>query len=821
MEQLLQDIRFGSRILWRAPGLSATAVILVALVIGGNTTIYSVVHGVLTNPASAVEARRLVGIAVATPEAARIGPFTSYPNYLDLASQSKTVRGLAAWADERMTVGVHNGTYAVFGAPVTLTFFETLGVRIAHGRGFRDGDDRLERAGLAVVVSDRFWRERLQSANDVVGRVITLNGQAATIVGVAAPRFLGASITPGEDVWVPIGAYYDVIGSRRQLTDRREPAVIIVGQLAPGASVATAQAELSALSAQLATAYPVENKEARARVVPYSATAFLPVAIFAPRFLAIFSVVTALTLLVVSANVANLMLARAVARQRETAVRRSLGASRWRILRMLFIEGTVVSASAWIAASLFAWWVSRALVGFLEPARQGLVQDFRPDWTIAVYAMALAVIATLAFTLAPALRTWRQQVLPWLKAGEQGMAPGRSQLATALVVLQLAFSVLLLTSAGLAYRSISILDSGDVGFDKDNVLIVTVRTRQALFAARNAMSAGERDAAFALLERMRRRLVDVYDVEAVTYSRRVPGAFFVGGSPVRRTDRPEPVLARIRSVGPNYLRTLGLAPNAGRDLDDTDRRGDARRAVVNQHLAAALWPGESPLGRTLSLGDEAGVVEIVGIAPNALYDGPSHDPQPKFVLIAEQQQLGTPADTHFFVRHRGPLESLTPAVGKALAEVDASAPIVSMSTMAARLETVTELERMVATLLLWFAVSSLVVAALGQYAIAMFNMRRRTRDFGVRLALGASTAQIQRGVVVEALRVTCVGLLIGFVLSVAAGMAFRSVLFGVTPTDAPTYAGVFVLLAAASIAASYLPAWRAGTVNVVEALRQE
>jgi hypothetical protein len=314
----------------------------------------------------------------------------------------------------------------------------------------------------------------------------------------------------------------------------------------------------------------------------------------------------------------------------------------------------------------------------------------------------------------------------------------------------------------------------------------------------------------------------VVDVDAVSYGRRIPGAYAVGRTPVRRTGQTDPAFAIRRSVGADYLRTLGLTPIAGRDIGAVDRRGGLRVGVINQNLAATLWPGESPLGQTLSIGDPAEVVEIVGVAPNAFFDGPSHDLRPNFVFIAlQQERVAPPTDPSFFVRYRGSLDTIAPAVGKAIAEVDAGLPIVAMATMTERLRGVTEIERMLATLLVFFAAASLLVAALGQYGIAMFNMRRRTRDFGVRMALGASARQIQHAVVREAFQLTLVGLAVGFVLSVAVGIAARSVLIGVTPTDPPTYIAVTVVLAVAAMLASYIPAWRAGRVNVIEALRQE
>ena len=520
----------------------------------------------------------------------------------------------------------------------------------------------------------------------------------------------------------------------------------------------------------------------------------LPAGQIFPRFLALFSIITAVTLLVVSANVANLMLARAVARQRETAVRQSLGASRARIVRMLLAEGVAVSFVAWIAAFVMAWWTSKALVRIVEPTRQQLLPDFTFDWVVAAYAFALAMAATLAFSTAPALRTWRQQLLPWLKAGEQGASPERSRLSRALVVLQLAFSVLLLTSAALAHRSIALLDSGDLGFDKEQLVLVTVRARRTGAAIDAERSPAEREASFATLERVRERLTAVPNVTAVSYSRRWPGAYALGTVPAWRTSQPEPVQVMLRPVGPDYLQVLAVSPLVGREISAADRRGSHRIAVVNENLATTLWPDRSALGQMLAVGRNRDAVEVVGVVPNALFDGPVRNPRPLYVLVAEQQVSGdTTIDPRFYIRYRGALESVTASISKAIAEVDADLPIVSIATMNSRLDEVLTIERTVSRMLVCFAVVSLLVAILGQYTMTAFNMRRRTREFGVRLALGASTRQVQRAVIYETLQTTAAGLVLGFVLSLAAGVAGRRVLFGVTPTDPPTYISVVVV----------------------------
>jgi hypothetical protein len=278
----------------------------------------------------------------------------------------------------------------------------------------------------------------------------------------------------------------------------------------------------------------------------------------------------------------------------------------------------------------------------------------------------------------------------------------------------------------------------------------------------------------------------------------------------------------VRHVGPEYLSVLGLATLTGRDVDTSDRRGAPRSAVISRRLAAELFQNEEAIGQPLFIGSRDERVEVVGIAPDALFDGPGHDPQPRYVFVAEQQMPGNPPmDATFLIRHQGTVDSMTPIAGRAIAAADPALPIVSMSTMKARLATVTEMETMVMQLLVGFASLSLLVASLGQYAVAMFNMRRRTRDFGVRLALGASARRIQVDVIREAFSLSMVGLLIGFALSAGLATALREVLFSVTPVDPPTYTAVFALLMLTSVVASYLPAWRAGRVNVIDALRNE
>ncbi len=810
VEQLLADLRSGFQVLTRSPGVSVTAVALIALVIGGNTTIFSMVHGLLTKPAPAIAARNIVSLGWSI-DRQPVHPTDSYANYLDVAAQARTVRPLLAFQFERFTLTFRDGSYAVRGGLVTPNYFDTLGLTLARGRAFTEEEGRA--SALTVVISHRVWTEYFQQSEDAVGQTLLLNGHAATIVGVAPPRFQGVWLGERSDVWVPIAAHARARGQERGLDERTGGPFAMIGRLTAGASLNEARSELATIGARLEAAYPGANKGKTVAPFPYSATAAGDSAIAqrGPQFLAIFQIITALTLLIVCANVANLMLARAVVRQREMAVRQSFGASRLRVVRLVLAEGVAISTGAWAVACAFAWALSKTVARLIPPASDGapIAVDFTPDWKVLAYAMALAATSTMAFTIGPAVRAWRQNLLPFLKAGEQGVIQGRSRLANGLVVLQLAFAVLLLAGAGLAYRSLSLVDALDLRFNQAGLLLVTINI--------DGVPEGVRAA---LIDRMRERLSSVPGVNGVTYARTPPKEFW-STEQVRVAGSQQPLAAERNNVGPEYLRVLGLAPRIGRELTVEDRTRTTTAAVINENLAQALWPGETAIGRTLLFGERWRPVEVVGVAPNAFFSGFRRQERPYFLFLPMRPEPGGGGERTFYVRYAGPLDSVAPATGRALAEVDAHAPIVYMRTMETQLAGITSIVRMMTTLLSLFAAASLLIATLGQYAVLAFAMKRRTRDFGVRMALGASARQILGSVVREGLRLTVAGLAIGGALSLLSGRAMRSVLFGVTPTDPATYAGVFVVLACASLIACWLPAWRASRVDPMQALRQE
>jgi predicted permease len=812
VEQFLQDVRFGWRIFRSAPGLSATAVLLIALVIGGNTTVFSIAHGILAKPAPGVTAPRLVTLSW-IDDKGRVEPVNSYVAYDTFRQNSTRLERVLGFNMDRATLNHENGSYAIQRAYVSPNYFETLGARFERGRSFTEREADTGAYGLMIVISHHSWVSQFQRQEDIIGKAVMLNDQPATIVGVAAAPFRGSLFVPPADIWVPLSALSGSQSAGRPHGSRSDVGVFMIGRLAPGVSIAQAHAELSALWSQAQAAHPNLPQNSNLTLVRYSPNAGgnSLVAERGGTFLAIFSIVTMMTLVIVCANVANLLIARAAMRQRELSLRQSLGASRVRIIRAQLAEGLALSVVAWIAACVFAWGTTKAVSGFLAPPTQGMptMPDFTPDWTVIGYSLLLAIACTVACSFAPALRACRQQLLPSLKAGEQAVIQGRSKLTSGLVVLQLAFSVLLVTSAGLAYRSMFLMGDFDSGFDTDDLLLVTVNTSAS---ANNPVSN------MTLLDTMTETLHQVPGVSRVTYARNAPREFW-GSVGVSLPGSPE-VLIRVEGtrVGPDYLSVFGAAPLAGRDFAREEQSRTESAILISQNVAERLWPAQSPLGRKLVVNKQER--EVVGVTPNLFFSGFRRE-HPGFVMMSAQQEPLEPGEATLYVRYSGALDTIGPAITRALRQVDARTPVAYMRTWETQLDSATWPIRVLTMLVMLFAGGSLFIAAIGQYAVVAFDMRRRVREVGLRMALGASSRQVLSRVIREGLTLTLIGLVLGFLLSLGAGTVLGAALYGITATDPVTYAAVFALLSAASLLACYLPARQAARINPMTALRVE
>jgi predicted permease len=774
------------------------------------------VHGLLTKGAPAVDAHELFTLSWTT-QRGDVMAERSYDRYVRLAAETRLLSPLLASHYERVAVGMDDGTYAMRAGLVSQNYFDTLGVRLQRGRTPSPDESRAGAPDLVAVVSDRLWHEHFAGAEDIVGRRLIVNGQEAAIVGVAPRGFQGAWLTELYDVWLPFASSYPrIVHTPGEAADGRDAPVLMTGRLRSGVSRDRAQAELAAIAGQPGPDGHVPTD--RVSLVPYSATAggdsFL--ATMGGRFLAVFSIVTLLTLLIVGANVANLMLGRAVNRQREVAVRRALGCSHLRIVRMLIVEGIVVSTLAWVGAVAFAWTISSVLASLIPPP-QGATAGFaawyfRPDLTVAAYALALAGVATVACVLGPVLFASRQPLTPWLKAGDHSVVRGRSRLSRGLVILQLSLSVLLVAVAGLAWRSLSIVGGVDLGYRADRMLLVTVNT------AGRAPDAATR---IQLLEDVRVRLQKIPGATTASYADSVPRETSWPRLAIRTEVSAEGVRAETTRVGPGFVGAYGLDLLAGQDMGATNR-GARRRVLINQRLAQALWPGQSPVGRHVSVGDgENRDAEIAGVAPNAFFSGFRSDTRPYYVLIAATDDPSTQPEASLYLHFTGDLDAVAASVRDALGPTELSVPIVAVRTMETQLAVITDVPRMLASMLAAFGLGALVIATLGQYSVVLFDMRRRIREFGVRLALGASPQRIRSSVIREGAWLSAIGLAIGGALSVVVGRLMGGVLYGVSAIDGLTYAMVAALLAVTTLVACAIPARMASRVDPLRVLREE
>jgi predicted permease len=674
------------------------------------------------------------------------------------------------------------------------------------------------------VIAYHVWQTQFHGTEGIVGQRILVNGYPATIVGVAAEGFHGIGFAPHFEIGLPLIGFSRIRGAESQLFDRTWRGATILGRLAQGTSLSQAKEEFAVLSERLRASYPDENRGWAAVLAPYSMTAFGPLSSpQARRSMAGVSLIGLLALLVVCANVASLLLGRSVAREGDIAIRLSLGASRLRIIRMLVAEGLLLSLAACLAAWPLTLVVTRAIGKLVPSIESGLRMqlDLAPDGRVLAYGIALAILATLAFTLAPTFGFWKRQARPFLKAAEHSVIRGGSRLVNTLVIAQVALCVVLVTAGSLAYQSLFYIDTSDLHFTKDHLLLVGVNTA-------GAVTGGDEN--IGLLERIRERLGGILGVARVSWATAAPPHDHGWMSlPVEAMDSHRSTLTDGTIVGPDYIQALGVPSLIGRDIAADDTAGRAT-AVINRKLAGELWPGESALGRTILLFEERQPIEIVGIVPNGAFSGVGKDgamtgigkaERPNFIFLAEQQNSSKPGEKTFHIRYAGDLERLIPEIRAAILEVDGRVPVFSVRTMDEEFRDFTAPIRLVTILIGLFAASALLLSSVGLYAAIAFHTARRTREFGIRAALGGTPWQVLRAVLKQGLVLTMAGVALGLTLAAAVAGTAAGLLFGVDPTDKVTYVAVLGLLVVVSLAACYLPARRASRVDPMSALRQD
>ncbi len=824
MHSLWYDVKHVARTLSRNPGLAMAAVLTLALGIGATSAIFSMLNGVLFHPLAGVEhPENLV-------EFVRVQPnfrFTnwSYPDYLDYRDRSRTLSGLAARG--QAWVNFSNGLpERVPGEMVSGNYFSVLGARAARGRLIAPGDDGAPGASPVVVLSYELWQRAFGADDGAIGKTVLLNGHPFAIIGVAARDFHGSKVGSRADLWTPLAMEGQIAPtlSASILRNRSAGWIALVGRLAAGVSVRKAQAEMAAITAQLAQAYPDDSRRTvalstRPGIDPDDAAEL-------GRFLALIFGAAILFVLAACGNVASLLLARAKSRQREIALRVALGAGRGRLIRQLVTEGLLLSSLAGSAGMLLTPWIADLTVALRRNSYLMRNLDLSPDWRVPAFAIGLSLFSGVLFGLWPALQVSKPDLAAVLKKGSAG-GGRRPRLARLLVMAQVGLSLVLLTGAGLLIRTLR----GSVSLNPSLSAGATLLASVDLGTAGYTRAQGE-EFYGQWIERAR----TIPGVASVTLAQSVPPYDWDGSarmSVFRPGEEPLEELRRGREfelglrvgvnlVTPRYFETLGIPLLAGRDFTIRDDSGAQPVAIINQALAGRLWPGENPIGKRIACPrwpylQSDPPLEVVGVASNS--SALLNSAAPPLIYFPIQQNYGGRAT--LIVRSAGSARDLAQAVRSQASALDQSLPVYAPETMQEHVADFLWRERMAVDLIGVFGLLTFGLAVIGIYGVVAQAAAGRTREIGIRMALGAERRDVLRMVVGEGFLPALVGIAAGAAATLPLGSVVTSLFHGVASRDPLTLAAVAALLAGMALAAGYEPARRAAKVDPVVALRHE
>ena len=809
------DLRYALRRLLAAPGFTAVAVLSLALGIGANTTIFSVVNALLLRPIAAPEPERLVTVHATDRDGRGFHSF-SHPDYVDYRAGTRALAGLAAAGFAITTMGRGDAAEVSAGMLVSGNYFDVLGVRPALGRAFLAEEDRAPGAHPVVVLGHALWERRFAADPAAVGREVTINARPFTIVGVMPATFGGHVIGPRVDFWAPVAMQPQLRPGGSVVADRGSAWLELIGRLAPGATPAAAAAELDAVGRRLDADFPRGDDRVRRVAVLPAKPLFAQQRGAVAGFTAMLMGVVGLVLLAACANLASLLLARAVARQREIAVRVALGATRFRLVRQLLTESVVLALAGGAVGVLLASWMTDALVAFKPPIPVAIALDLSADGRVLAFTLLLSLATGVLFGLAPALGSTRPDVVAGIKDGGDATAPlGRRRLRATILGAQIAVSIVLLVGAGLFVRSLAHARRLDPGFATGRMLLATVDPALVGYAApqRRALvrALGERVRAHPRLERASAAPGVPLGLDA-----NATRIWVEGGADVRGRGT---LSAGYNSVLPGYFATMGIALLAGRDLTAADDSGAAPVAIVSEAFARRVWPDGRAVGRRLRDDPGGPWREVVGVVRDVKYGRLTEDPAP-YLYLPYAQGGGGDATLHVRTRGADPL-ALLPAVRRELQALDRNIPLVGVKSMEQHMRISLFPARVAGAVLGAFGALAVVLAAVGVYGVVAFAVGRRTREIGIRMALGAPAAAVARLVVRQELRPVAVGATVGLVAAAALARLVGAFLYGVAPGDPLTFAGVAALLALVAALSSWLPARRAAHVDPAAALRAE
>jgi putative ABC transport system permease protein len=805
IDTLQQDLRYAIRTWTRRPAFAVVAILTLAIGIGANTAMFSIVNAVLLRPLPYAHADRLVTVWATIKGNPRA--LVLYKDYRELAKQNSSFDAIGLWLSQSVNLTGVSEPQRLVGAFMTGSLFDVLGLRAERGRLFTEEDSAPGTVKPYVVVTHDFWQQRFEGRDSAIGSVLTLNGTPQTIVGVLAPVDIRSA--PGNgwflnaDVFIPAAHF----PSPRGLDS---VSMIAVARLKDDVTTANARADLDVIARRLQTVDPLTNagrgidlEMAHESIAGGSRTAL---------FLLLASV--GAVLLIACVNVSNLLLARAVDRQRELALRAALGASRLAVTRQLAVEAGLLAIVSSGAGLLLGRWALQTLAWLRPPRNVPIPQEISLDPAVLLFTAGIALFVALVCGLAPALRTARPDLRGVLQAGFRRGSNTGSRTRDALVVAEVALSVALVAISGLLIQSLIAVQHVSLGFDAANVFTLEFRLPQAKYRQPESIATFFRQA----IERVRA----VPGVQSAALGRAVPLSGNWGSTNYAVDGRTPPAkgsepLTRYHIVTPDYFRTLRIPLLRGRDFTDRDDLPSPHVAIVNDTFARGVFPNEDPIGKGIRTPD-TGPLTIVGIVGDTKHLSPTEPAQPQLYVSHYQFPL---IFSGLVARTSGPPMSVANDVRKAIWSVDKDQPMWATRALEDVVAATLGQPMFLATLLGVFASVALLLAAVGVYGVMSYAVAQRTHEIGIRLALGASGRRVLGEVVARAARLTAAAVVIGLAIAVAAGRFAATVLFGVRPADPITLAGAAAVLALVSLAACYLPARRASRVDPVIALAEE
>src|SRR5882672_7242371 len=810
IETALQDLRFGLRMLRRSPGFSILAILCLTLGIGANAAVFSWVEGILFRPYPAVTHQEqlfaLTGTARGEPE------LTSWPDILDLQRSCTLIDSFIVTKIMGTSLSIGDRAEVTTGSIVSANYFDAIGVHPILGRGFEPGEDTGRNAHPVTVISYQLWKGRFKGDPQIIGKTQRLSGTLHTIVGVMPEGFYGTFVGWAMQFWVPASMEENFEAGGYKLEDRGARWIEAYVRLKPGVNLRQAQQEISAVAARLESAYPDTNRGRGIRLWPLWQTPFNNAATLLPT-LEIMLVVAVFVLLIACANVGNLLLVRSFARRHEMTVRLAIGAGRGRLLKQLLTEGLILAAFGAAGGLLVAHWCRHALV-LLFPARGGVTMHLpgEIDGRVLALSAGVCLLATLVVGVIPAIQTRKLDLAGALKADSAGVMGGRGTawVRSGLVLVQVSLSFVLLVGAGLLLQSLQKIRTASPGFSTHGVLFTAVDLVSAGYDAKHARN---------FQDELMDRVQALPGVESAAFARVTPLGYGSYSSSPIAMDGYQPLpeeqpAAEYNEVGPGYFGTMGIPLVSGREFTRADDEQAVLVAVVNETMAAMYWRGRNPLGERVQV--KGRWMLVVGVAKDSKYESVRETPKP-FFYVPRHQNFSVGAG--LYIRTPLSAQTMAAALARQVRALDAKLAPYEMITLQEQLDRSTSPQQVAVTLVGILGALALLLAVIGLYGVMSYAVSQSTRELGLRMALGAGASNLLRLVMSRGLALTAGGVLLGAAVSLALTRLLGNLLYKVSPRDPMAFGSAFVVMTIASLAACFLPAWRATRIDPVRALR--